>query len=172
MNDKLDINSTFITEKIEKAFGGYIKARILAEMTPLQFAIDNNQNNIIELFLSKEINKKIDINRRSLKSIISQTIEVFEKTPLYISIEKRNIVAINALLLRTDINVNEKSFHYSSCQPLHAETALHLAAQQGDIEIIKLLLRVKNIDINIEDEQGKKPIDYSKNDEIRKLFLH
>ena len=52
------------------------------------------------------------------------------------------------------------------------KTALHIAVQQGDIEIIKLLLRVKNIDINIEDEQGKKTIDYSKNDEIRKLFSH
>ena len=169
MNDKLDINSTFIMENIEKAFGGYIKARILVKMTPLQFAIDNNLNNIIELYLSKD--KKIDINCRSIKYIISKTIEVFEKTPLYMSIEKRNINAIDALLLRTDINVNEKSFHYSSCQPIHSETALHLAAQQGDIEIIKRLLREKNIDINIEDEQGKKPIDYSKNDEIRKLFL-
>ena len=88
------------------------------------------------------------------------------------SVEKRNINAINALLLRTDINVNEKSLHYSSYQQIHAETALHLAAQQGDIEIVKRLLEEKNIDINIEDEQGKKPIDYTKNDEIRKLFLH
>ncbi len=37
--------------------------------------------------------------------------------------------------------------------------------------IIKLLLEKKEIDINIEDSQGKKPIDYSKNIEIKQLLL-
>ena len=49
-------------------------------------------------------------------------------------------------------------------------TALHLAAEIGNLEIIKLLLEKKEIDINIEDSHGRKPIDYSKNNEIKQLL--
>ena len=38
--------------------------------------------------------------------------------------------------------------------------------------IIKLLLMNKKIDIYKEDSHGKKPIDYSNNDEIKQLLLH
>ena len=41
------------------------------------------------------------------------------------------------------------------------KTALHLAAEIGNLEIKKILLNKKDIDINIEDSHGKKPIDYS-----------
>ena len=51
------------------------------------------------------------------------------------------------------------------------ETALHLAVRNEDTEIIELLLCKKEIDTNIEDSQGKKPIDYSKNIEIKQLLL-
>ena len=37
-------------------------------------------------------------------------------------------------------------------------------------EWIELLLNNKEIDINIEDDQGKKPIDYTNNDKIKKLL--
>ena len=49
-------------------------------------------------------------------------------------------------------------------------TALHLAAEIGNLEIIKLLLEKKEIDINIEDSHGKRPIDYSENHEIKQLL--
>ena len=49
-------------------------------------------------------------------------------------------------------------------------TALHLAVERRNLEIIKLLLQKEEIDINIEDSQGKKPIDYSENDEIKQLL--
>ena len=49
-------------------------------------------------------------------------------------------------------------------------TILHLASKQGNLEIIKLLLMKKGIDINIKDDQGNKPIDYSNNHEIRHLL--
>ena len=39
-----------------------------------------------------------------------------------------------------------------------------------NLEIIKILLESKDIDVNITDSYGKKPIDYSKNDEIIKLL--
>lgn len=37
------------------------------------------------------------------------------------------------------------------------ETTLHLATQIENVGIVKILLSNKNIDINIEDTQGKKP---------------
>ena len=47
---------------------------------------------------------------------------------------------------------------------------MHLAVEIGNLEIIKLLLEKKEIDINIKDSHGKKPIDYSKNHEIMQLL--
>ena len=41
-------------------------------------------------------------------------------------------------------------------------TPLHIAADMDNISIIKLLLEKKDIDINLEDLNGKKPVDYSK----------
>ena len=53
---------------------------------------------------------------------------------------------------------------------MEQEAVLHLAAKIGNLEIIKLLLEKKEIDINIEDSHGKKPIDYSENHEIKQLL--
>ena len=53
---------------------------------------------------------------------------------------------------------------------MEQKAALHLAAKIGNLEIIKLLLEKKEIDINIEDSHGKKPIDYSENHEIKQLL--
>lgn len=47
---------------------------------------------------------------------------------------------------------------------------MHLAVQINNVEIVKLLLGKKDIDISIEDNQGKIPIDYSNNDEITQLL--
>ena len=47
---------------------------------------------------------------------------------------------------------------------------MHLAIQNNNVEIVKLLLEKKDIDINIKDNQGKKPIDYLNNDEITQLL--
>ena len=53
---------------------------------------------------------------------------------------------------------------------LEQKAALHLAVEIENLEIIKLLLEKKEIDINIEDSHGKKPIDYSENHEIKQLL--
>ena len=131
------------------------------EMTPLQFEIEHERKEIIQLMLSQEFyfqSDKIDINQRSIKAIIGNEIEVFEKTALYMSIEKRSIDANKAILESADIDVNEKS-------------ALHLAAEIGDLGILKLLLEKKDIDTNIEDSQGKKAIDYSKDEKVIQLLF-
>lgn len=52
------------------------------------------------------------------------------------------------------------------------KTPLHLAVINGNLEVIKVLLNYKNININLRDDKGKKPIDYTDNDEIKQLFNH
>ena len=52
------------------------------------------------------------------------------------------------------------------------KTPLHFAVEKGYFEIIKLLLTNKKIDIQIEDDQGRKPIDYATNNEIQKLLRY
>lgn len=47
-----------------------------------------------------------------------------------------------------------------------------MAVYQKRLEIVKLLLNNKKTNIYIEDELGKKPIDYATNDEIKQLFNH
>lgn len=50
------------------------------------------------------------------------------------------------------------------------KTCLHFAVEKGYLEIIKLLLKSNGININVKDDQGKKPIDYANNDEIKQLL--
>ena len=47
---------------------------------------------------------------------------------------------------------------------------MHFAVEKGYLEIIKLLLTNKKIDIKIKDDQGRMPIDYATNNEIQKLL--
>ena len=167
MNDKLDINLTIeINLKEDKD--------TIIEMAPLQFAIENNRHDeVIQLLLSQEYlnsSQKIDVNKRSIIAIIGDEIEVIEKTSLFMSIEKKKIDAIKALLNRADIDVNEKSLYSLNDVLINEKAALHLAVENDDLDIVKLLLEKKEIDINIEDSQGKKPIDYSNNDEISQLL--
>ncbi|KAK8844301.1 hypothetical protein M9Y10_024513 [Tritrichomonas musculus] len=167
MNDKLDINLT-IKINLEE------DKNTIIEMAPLQFAIENNRHDeVIQLLLSQEYlnsSQKIDVNKRSIIAIIGDEIEVIEKTSLFMSIEKKKIDAIKALLNMADIDVNEKSLYSLNDVLINEKAALHLAVENDDLDIVKLLLEKKEIDINIEDSQGKKPIDYSNNDEISQLL--
>ena len=49
-------------------------------------------------------------------------------------------------------------------------SVLHLIAKMNDVEILKLFLMKKGIDVNTKDSLGKKPIDYSENPEIKQLL--
>ena len=49
---------------------------------------------------------------------------------------------------------------------------MHLAVENEFLEIIKLLLKNKGIDIDVNDNKGRKPIDYAINNEIKQLLNH
>lgn len=71
------------------------------------------------------------------------------------------------LISATKIDVNIKTSN-PSCK--EHRTPLHLAVLMKNIEIIKLLLNHDGIDINAVNKDGKKPIDYTDDDEIKKLI--
>ena len=50
------------------------------------------------------------------------------------------------------------------------KTPLHLAVEKNYLETIKLLLKNKKINILAKDDQGRKPIDYTIDNEIKKLL--
>ena len=52
------------------------------------------------------------------------------------------------------------------------KTALHLAVEIRNIEIIKLLLEHDNIDTDVKNKFGKKPCDYTSNNKIKQMLNH
>ncbi|KAH3763983.1 hypothetical protein Pelo_4155 [Pelomyxa schiedti] len=63
-------------------------------------------------------------------------------------------------LLSMNIDVNS--------QGMPGDTALHLACRKGNVEIVKQLVGTGTT--NIKNTEGKTPVEYSQNDEMRQLF--
>lgn len=161
----------------------------IKEETPLQLVFKTNKIKFFPLILEYEnrfINhpvytfqsfgiirrssSPIKINDKSIEGKIGEEIEFIEKTPLYSAVENKSIEAVQFLLKRPEININEKCFLYMGNNQTQSKTALHLAVEKGYKDIIKLLMENKNTDANVEDEQGKKPIDYTTNNEIKQML--
>ena len=103
--------------------------------------------------------------------------ENYENTALYVAVEKRNIAIIKLFLTcdKLDANVinkigSKKFYDESKKVQIHVKTVLHIAVEKEYIDVIRLLLNNKDISIKIKDEQGKNPIDYATNSEIKQLF--
>lgn len=81
------------------------------------------------------------------------------------------------MLSNQNIDVNEKSIKIISFgnekdgNYIKYKTPLQIAVLDKNIEIIKLLLSNKNIDINIKDEYNKSAIELTNDDEIKSLFM-
>lgn len=150
------------------------------EGTALHLAVEKGNLEIVQLLLSSP---KLDINIKAKKyshmNPINPTTmkeenedygycyyEDSEKNALCIAIEKENTGIVQQLLSFENIDVNEKCKIKSNSE----KSPLHLAVLKKNIEIIKLLLKNKGININIVDEKGKKPIDYTKNNQIIQLL--
>ena len=159
----------------------------------LNLAIEKGNVEIVKLLLSKN---EIDVNFQSVESTIESKkngkTEKISKPGLYIAIEKENIDIISLLLTKNDININNKSTistemieHYEYkkkkkqssrskkiIRKIHEQKAsLHKAVELANYEIIALLLRQPNIDINVKDEKGFIPIDYTQDDQIKQMFF-
>lgn len=64
--------------------------------------------------------------------------EIFERTTLFSTIEKRNIDTIKVILLRKDIKINKKSVYFSSYCKIDDKTALYLDVDNDDLLLSKL----------------------------------
>lgn len=92
------------------------------------------------------------------------------ETALYLAVKKNNVKIVKLLLSHSYIDVNILNIHYIKKNGPYMQTALHLAVQQQNVDIIKLLLDCENIDTEVNDENGKKPIDYATDEKILLLF--
>lgn len=166
-NGKIDHN-IIKTESIA-GFGKTPTNKII-KSNVLFSSIMNNKNKVVKFLLSEIKKMPINLNDKLFESKIGEEIEIFEKSLLYVAVEYGNIEAVQLLLSDNEINVNEKSIFCLGNMPIREKSPLHLATELGKIEIIKLLLKHKDIDPNIQDDQGKRPINYALNDDIIKLF--
>jgi ankyrin repeat protein len=68
-------------------------------------------------------------------------------SPLFIAVKERDVDKVQKLLLKKDCKVNSLNGYYD-------ESPLHLACATGNVEIVKLLLEHKDIDVNLRDIRG------------------
>ena len=68
------------------------------------------------------------------------------------------------------MNLRKEIMFYNIISIYLYKTPLHLAVKNEYFDIIILLLKNNGINIDIEDDKGKKPIDYATNNEIRRLL--
>ena len=91
------------------------------------------------------------------------------KTPLHIAVEEHDIEKIK-FLLSNGANVNEKD-SVLGCTPLHLAVFNYgILHKKIDRDIIKLLLSTPNINVNIRDNQGRKPFDIA-DKETKQIFI-
>ena len=160
----------------------------------LHLAVEKGNLEIVNLLLK---NKKIDINAREKFILIKPLLKIdLQKNALQIAIEEKEIEIVKLLINQRSISINERTpykfdreaktctFYDDDGNEIdmteknkkaikHVDclrTPLHMAVQTGCIEIIKLLLEHKSIDIQIDDGQGKLPIDYTDNSETKELL--
>ena len=178
----------------ESGFGAGFSSDI-NEKTILHVAIENENDEIVSLLLK---NDDIDVNTKSFYKTLNYFIQsnqereekkLEEFTPLYLAVDLGNIKIVQLLIDYKKIDANIKSTHYeflfekfidvenqqnkeNSMNLDYIETALHNAVRKGNVDIIKLLLGNKNVDVNVIDKQGRKPIELTKNEEIINVFMN
>lgn len=148
------------------------------EKCPIHLAIENGDDKMLELLLASndiDINIECKSVKDVEKPYIYISNQVEKKTPLIVAVDEENVCAVKLLLAQKKIDVNKKSslkynkkldgFDYDEDNQGNEEeeqkddnerdkyvrskkTALHLAVEKGNIEIVKLLLNHCKIDVN------------------------
>ena len=129
-------------------------------------AVQNSNSDIIKEFLG---NSELDINFISrYKEIYRKKIK--EQTPLYIAVKNKNAEFVQLLFKDDRLDANIPSVITFNGQIKKKTYSLHCAVLKENMDIIKLLMSVKTIDANLKDEQGRKPIEYASNEEIKQIL--
>lgn len=145
---------------------------------PIHVAVEKGDDEMLELLLTYnkiDVNAELKFVRDYQKPFEYIVNQVEKKTPLQIAVEKGNSNAVRILLSHKNIDVNKQSsfkldkkldgYEYDEDNQGNEEeeqsgdrerdkqirskkTALHLAVEKNDIEIVKLLLNYSKIDVN------------------------
>ena len=180
LSQNADIDQKSIS--VNTSAGGcqfYMETAKRIEKTTLYAAIEKGNLNIVKICLEQpKIDINIPFNDYDLKGYKWWMVsECFSGKPdsickkissLYLAVSNSNIDIVRLLLNHPKIDINMKSVLYNDTKQLR--TSLHKAVENKQIDIIKLLLQHKNININSLDENKKKPIDYTDDEEIKELF--
>ena len=186
-NKNIDVNIPLISydRSIETDYLCSDKDVIEYNTPVLILALSKKNLEIVKLLLD---NKKLDINicmkknynweGRSSSTSSSSYEEVMPALYYVINQYLDNSLRFVKLLLENDkIDVNapykKKSVSSGEKNPkLKIGFPLHLAVSINNIEILKLLLQNKNINVNVIDDSGKKPIDYADKKEKKQLLMN
>lgn len=154
--DNIDVNALSICDNNIKE----------SSYAALHEAVFKKNNNIVEILLN---DKRVDVNLKAHYYSTKYLDDSWDKTALHYAVERKLAKIVEILLASPKIDVNIKTTN-ESCKDGN-KTALHLAVESGNIEIINLLLNHNGIDKNALDKDGKKPIDYTDDENIKKLLL-
>lgn len=163
--DKKDkkINKNLVTLLLEK--GSYVDAKDNKNKTPLHYAVEKNDEDIVNLLMIKyEANGNVKDNESQTPLVIAikknltpialnllkfggidkEAIDKDGKTPLHIAIENGNDTVFTKLI-SDKVNVNAKD--------KNGKTPLHYAAEQRSILMIQILLQ-NGADVNAKDNNN------------------
>lgn len=144
-NPKLDINLFCKCSQINSR----------SKETALHIAVEKEDLQIIQLLL---MNSKINVNLSS-KMEKGRSTSVNDEVPLHVAVRNKSIDIVKLLLQNAYIDINypmistfvstESDFlSISRHESKRERTALHLAIENNDIEIVKLLLSNDKVDVN------------------------
>ncbi len=152
LTNKTGFHHRNLCVSIEKGFINIVKLFLkedlndFARSLAIETSISNKRPNILKLLLSDERN--LNLIYRNLKA--SDHLDVFSKdTWLMLAIKKGSVGCANALMPVT-LNLNHKNDQ--------GKTALHLAFDKENIEVVKLLLSDTRIDVTILNEKQETPL--------------
>eukprot|EP01132_Coremiostelium_polycephalum_P008008 gene8008-9853_t len=148
--------SSPMVPNISNGMNGYVKS---PHQTPPQYL---NSGGIVQSSQTTSTNNNL-IYEGSYSKIENY---YFEQIPLLIACYNNNIPSLKKMILSgTDMNYQCKKRGW---------TPMMLAAQQGHIEILDLLLELKNIDCNIQSSEGNTALfiacSHSRRDIVRNLL--
>ncbi len=121
---------------------------------------DSDNQNGLSLAVEKEYYKK-----EIVELLIKKGIDINNKdnegcTPIFYAINSGNIEAVETLIGKgIDINISNNN----------GETPLIIASDNNNVEMVKFLLK-NGANKDLKDNEGSKAIDYTDNEEIKKLL--
>ena len=135
MNSFLKTSNFDVATIVQKGYDAKKKEKY--ELTALNAATKESNIDIVKLLLSY---KNIDVNRPNIFEYEKYKIV---KNALFIAVEVENVDIIN-ILLEHGVDINFLNIDHD-----REKTALEMAAEKGNHQIIELLLKCKNINPNI-----------------------